>query len=156
MQYKGIPAFLLNILNASTMPIPWEKQAIGERDWPIDGWRWPNYLPWNSMGESHRYSRSTSVWGNPIPIGTRVWCQMFLWNLNVLQSLLGRSQRSKSEEFADFKAVKSKFFGYKDKQWTVGVLRRLCFYFADDPTKVSNIHFHFVSEFEKVNKKAAL
>lgn len=73
-------------------------------------------------------------------------------NLNVHKACWVEAQDPKSAEFADFKRVKSKFLA-KDKRGQLVFFADSAFTLQMTQSKYPNVKLHFVSEFEKSNKK---
>ncbi len=69
-------------------------------------------------------------------------------NLNVHKACWVDPKNPKSEEFADFKRVKSKFLA-KDKRGQLVFFADSAFTLQMTQSKYPNVHLHFVSEFEK-------
>ncbi len=74
-------------------------------------------------------------------------------NLNVHKACWVDPKDQKSDEFEDFKRVKSKFLA-KDKRGQLVFFADSAFTLQMTQSKYPNIHFHFVSEFEATIGKA--
>ena len=71
-------------------------------------------------------------------------------NLNVHKACWVQAKDPKSDEFKDFKRVKSKFLA-KDKRGQLVFFADSAFTLQMTQSKYPNITFHFVSEFEKLS-----